>query len=296
MSKRASTLASRPEWREDGVARAIRGVRVVHPFPTLLTVGATAGLAFVADATPGATVLARMLVAMALIQCAIGAVNDVADRELDAASKPRKPIVAGIVTPRAAVAVAVGCALGGIAIAATLGWASLALAGVGLGCGLLYDLRLKRTVLSALPFMVAIPTLPLWVWVTFGRWDPVLWWLLPLGALIGLSVHMVNTLPDIDTDAAAGVRGLAHRLGRSRAMQVGWGAFAAALALSVAMIPWVQYEWQWYVPAACFGSAMLVGSVVLSQRGGRLAASGGSFALVGLGAAAAAIGWLEAAT
>ena len=60
----------------------------------------------------------------------------------------------------------------------------------------------------------------------------MLWWLLPLGALIGLALHLANTLPDIDGDAPHGVRGLAHRLGPRRSMSAGWSAFAVAMALS----------------------------------------------------------------
>jgi 4-hydroxybenzoate polyprenyltransferase len=296
MAHPAASLPTMPRPEGASVTRALRAARVVHPFPTLLNVLATAGLAFVADGSPDAWVLARMLIAMALIQCSIGAANDYADRHLDALTKPSKPIAAGLVSPPAAAALAVGCAGGGAIVAATLGGASLGLAMLGLACGLAYDLRLKRSILSALPFMVAIPTLPLWVWATLDAWDAVLWWLLPLGALIGLSVHLVNTLPDIEDDARHGVRGLAHRLGRGRSMVLGWGSFGAALLLSAALALGIDYDWRWYAPAAAFGVAMLVASVVLSKRGGGLASSGGAFALVGVGAAVAAVGWLAAAT
>ena len=87
---------------------------------------------------------------------------------------------------------------------------------LGMACGLAYDVRLKRTVFSAVPFMIAIPTLPLWVWVTLGEWHAALWWLLPLGALIGLALHLANTLPDIDDDAAHGVRGPGASARRAR--------------------------------------------------------------------------------
>ena len=54
---------------------------------------------------------------------------------------------------------------------------------------------------------------------------PVLWWLLPLGSLIGIALHLANTLPDIDGDAAHGVEGLAHRLGRRRSTCIAWASF-----------------------------------------------------------------------
>ena len=146
-----------------------------------------------------------MLLVMLCAQSAIGVTNDYCDRDLDAASKPWKPIVAGVVRPRDALILAGLLIVAAAALAATLGLGSFGLAMLGMGCGLAYDVRLKRTIWSALPFMVAIPVLPAWVWLTLGAWEAVLWWLLPLGALIGLALHLANTLPDIDADAAYGI-------------------------------------------------------------------------------------------
>ncbi len=186
----------------------VRAARVVHPFPTLLNVVATAGLACVAArGAPDAPTLARMLVVMLCAQCAIGVTNDYFDRDLDAATKPWKPVAAGLVSARAAVALALAFIAAAVALAATLGAGGFALAMAGMACGLAYDVRLKRTFLSAVPYMIAIPVLPLWVWLTLGSWQPVLWWLLPLGALIGLALHLANTLPDLASDAAHGVVG-----------------------------------------------------------------------------------------
>ena len=46
--------------RARGARRLVRALRVIHPFPTLLNVAATAALAFVAaDGAPDARTLAR---------------------------------------------------------------------------------------------------------------------------------------------------------------------------------------------------------------------------------------------
>jgi len=39
----------------------------------------------------------------------------------------------------------------------------------GMACGLAYDLGLKRTRFSVVPYLIALPLLPLWVWTALGR-------------------------------------------------------------------------------------------------------------------------------
>jgi 4-hydroxybenzoate polyprenyltransferase len=170
------------------------------------------------------------------------------------------------------------------------------LAILGLSCGLAYDARLKRSPFSAVPFMVAIPTLPLWVWATLGEWQGVLWWLIPLGALIGLSLHLANTLPDIESDAAYGVRGLAHRLGAHRARIVAWASFGLAMAMSLAIAPVVSYEVQIYVPTVAFGAVCFAASVIAYRLRRDGAALQAGFFVLGVGAAVTAVGWLAAVT
>lgn len=276
--------------------RWIRIARIVHPFPTLLNVAATAGLAFVAaDGAPDGPTLALMLIAMLLAQCAIGVTNDIFDRELDAATKPWKPVASGLVSMRLAAGLALAFAVSALIVAMTLGSMSAALFVLGTGCGLAYDVRLKRTLLSALPFMVAIPVLPIWVYVTLGEWDDVLWWLLPLGGLIGLAMHLANTLPDIEADAAHGVRGLAHRVGVRGSLLVCWAAFASALALAAVIAPAVVEHWAWFAVAFGTGSLSLFvavgGWVVMRERALQF-----NFGAISIGAAVTAAGWLAAVT
>jgi 4-hydroxybenzoate polyprenyltransferase len=280
-----------------GWARLLRMVRIIHPFPTLLNVAATAALAFVAaGGAPDVRLLVTMLLVMLLAQSAIGVTNDLFDRELDAQAKPWKPIVAGLVSPNAATITAVALASAALALAATLGPGGFALAVLGMSCGLAYDVRLKRTTFSAVPFMIAIPVLPLWVWLVLGEWEPALWWLLPLGALVGLALHLANTLPDIDDDAAYGVAGLAHRLGPRGSMLLGWASFGVALALSAAIAPFVDYDVRMYVPTASFGVLCLAASIaiyVIRRDGSALQAG---FGALGIGSAVLAAGWLAAVT
>jgi 4-hydroxybenzoate polyprenyltransferase len=275
--------------------RALRTARIIHPFPTLLNVAATAALACVAArGVPPGGMFARMLVVMLSAQSAIGVTNDYFDRDLDAVTKPWKPVAAGLVTPAAALGAAALLIVASAALAGTLGPGSFGLAMLGLACGLAYDARLKRTAFSAVPYMVAIPALPLWVWLTLGEWRDALWWLLPMGALIGLALHLANTLPDIDGDRAHGVSGLAHRLGARRSMYAGWASFGAALGLSALLAPFLAYDLRVYVPAAAVGTACLAASVGLYVLRRDAAALQFGFGALGVGAAVLAAGWLAA--
>lgn len=294
----ARSLVAPPAALSAGSAsRRLRAARIIHPFPTFLNVAAVAGLAIVATrGVPDASVLLRMLGVMLGAQSAIGVANDYVDRELDAATKPWKPIAAGLVSLRTAALLAFGLIAATAAVAATLGRGSFALVMLGMACGLAYDVRLKRSLLSAVPYMVAIPTLPLWVWVTLGVWDPVLWWLLPLGGFIGLALHLANTLPDLESDASRGVAGLAHRLGARRSMLLACMSFAGALALSAVLAVRVPYDLRFYGPALVVGLAALAVSVtafVVRRDEGALQLG---FGALSLASAALAVGWLAAVT
>ncbi|HZQ36935.1 MAG TPA: UbiA family prenyltransferase, partial [Dehalococcoidia bacterium] len=102
--------------------RTLLAARVIHPFPTLANVVATALFALIAArGLPDGGRLARLLVVMFCVQSAIGAANDAVDVELDRAAKPYKPIVAGALRRRDAWLVAGAAAALACLIALTLG-------------------------------------------------------------------------------------------------------------------------------------------------------------------------------
>lgn len=175
------------------------------------------GLALVAGA--GAATAVVLGLGMLGIQFAIGAANDWFDVELDALSKPAKPIPAGIVSRREAVVVAVVSGGGGLAAAALVGPVPAILAGLMLGAGLAYDALLKPTAWGWLAFAVAFPLLPIYAWYgAAAALPPRPELLLPVAALAGPTLQLANGLVDVERDAAGGIRGLAGRLGRRRAL------------------------------------------------------------------------------
>lgn len=270
-------------------------VRLIHPFPTALNVAATIALAFIAGKgeLPLGTVL-RMALVMLLIQSAIGATNDYCDRGLDALSKPWKPLAAGVLSPGAALLSAVIAITLAALIATTLGLLSWLLAMLGLGLGLVYNLWLKRTSLSALPYLIAIPLLPVWAWVTVGDRPAGVFWLLPLGALAGLGLHLANALVDFESDHAGGACGLAQCLGRRRALLLAWGSPAAALVLAGALAPFTVVRPDRALAGIATGLLLLSLGIGLYQAKPGQQALRLNFGLLALATAVSGAGWLAA--
>src|SRR2546423_12405889 len=90
----------------------------------------------------------------------------------------------------------------------------ISLAYLALGQG--YNLGLKATPFSGIVFALAIPLIPLYAFAGVGRTLPVLVWLVPLGVLLGVTLNLANSLPDIEEDAATGTQTLAVVLGVKR--------------------------------------------------------------------------------
>lgn len=183
-----------------------------HPLPTLAVTAISAGLAALAGLTPGRAAL--LVAAVFAGQLSIGWSNDAIDAARDRASaRTDKPVALGAVSPRV-VGVAAGVALlAAIALSLSLGvlpgLASLTV----VVCGWLYNLGLKATAFSFLPYAIAFGTLP--ALATLALPEPTLPapWAMIAGALFGVSAHLANVLPDLDDDLDAGVRGLPHRIG-----------------------------------------------------------------------------------
>jgi 4-hydroxybenzoate polyprenyltransferase len=195
----------------------------------------TATVALLAGGPPQVAV--RLGAAMLAIQVAIGAMNDVADADRDAAVKPGKPIPAGFIGSGPAALIAVIALATGLLIAVTVSPGAVALAAAGAAAGLAYDLRLKGTVLAWLPFAVGIPLLPLFAW--WGARQELPQALLVAAAFAipaGAALAIANALPDIERDGASGVRSVATILGRRPASRV-----MAALQLIVAAGAVVSY-------------------------------------------------------
>jgi 4-hydroxybenzoate polyprenyltransferase len=237
--------------------------RTCHPGPTV-AVTALAALLCVAFSAPAAT-SATVVLAVLTGQLVIGWSNDVLDAGRDERDARRdKPLASGEVS-RVTVLAALGVAAGWCIVASlALGWRAGMLHLVGIvGSGLAYNLGVKATMASFVPYAVAFGSLPAVVWlaaatsgaVDAGSLPPA--WMVLVGALLGVGAHLVNALPDLTQDAAHGILGLPHRLGPRRTRQLAAVLLLTAVALAVAGMGAADRWWGWAVVAAGAGIALI---------------------------------------
>jgi len=204
-------------------------LRASHPEPAAAVTAASAMLALSTgrDAAGTVAVAATLLAS----QLATGWSNDAIDAERDAiVGRPDKPIPAGEVSRRTVAVAAVLAAAATPALAALSGPAAALVATAGLASALLYNWRLKSTVLSVLPYAFSFAALPAFVVLGLpGTPRPPLW-MVAAGGLLGAGAHFANTLPDLTDDARTGVHGLPHRLGATGSRLAAAGLLLAATA------------------------------------------------------------------
>jgi len=207
-------------------------LRAAHIEPTL-------AVTFIATALGVALGLglAAVWLAVAVLagQLAVGWHNDWVDVERDrAAGRTDKPAAVGTV-PLNALPVLAGVAAASAALLSLpLGLPAAAAHVVAIGAALSYNARLKAGWFSVVPWAVAFGLLPAAVWLASGRTPP--WWAVGVGALLGVTAHCMNALPDLVSDRAAGIHGLPHRLGPTGAVATGATTAAAAALLAAAAL------------------------------------------------------------
>ncbi len=240
-------------------------VRLVHPFPSTLDSVVTLGLALLAGAPVGRAML--LSVAMLAIQFSIGAVNDLSDAPADAIAGRAKPLVDGLVPARLALGVAVAAGAAGIALSALAGPFTALIALAGYAIGLAYDLRLKASAWSWLPYAAGIPLLPVFAWVgATGRVPGPLLALAGLGVLAGAALAIANSLADAERDAASGTATIARALGQGRALRLGallsLSVGGVAVVSAVALAGPIPGTW-----LTCAGAAAMAGGIWIGFRG-----------------------------
>lgn len=205
-------------------------VAASHPAPAVAVTTLAGLLALAADLGPGRGALVTGVVLVG--QLSIGWSNDWLDAARDTAvARHDKPVATGAL-PASLVATAARSSLLLAAVTSTALGTPAALAHAALvGCGWAYNLGLKSSAWSWAPYALAFGLLP--AVVTLSRTDAPLpaAWAVAAGALLGVGAHLANALPDLDDDAATGVRGFPHRLG-----QRGTGMLAPAVLLIASVV------------------------------------------------------------
>jgi 4-hydroxybenzoate polyprenyltransferase len=215
----------------------------------------------------GQSALGTVGVAIAVLlgQLSVGWSNDAIDAPRDrAVSRVSKPIVAGAVE-RTLVA---RCAIAALAASVVL---SFVLAGgAGGACHLVflasawaYNLGLKRTVVSLVPYLVGFAALP--GFVTYGL-DPARApeaWLVLVSGLLGLAAGLSNAAHDVDDDRSTQVRGAVVRMGADTAR-----VWCVVVLIAATVVLAVGAGFTAIGSLAAIAGAALLGGIGLTWRDG----------------------------
>ncbi len=224
---RSAAVAGAPTGARRPRLRAGPLLRSTHPEPVIAVTAVATALA----ASAGRSRAGCLAVASAALagQLSVGWCNDYVDRERDAlAGRTDKPVAQGEV-PAGAAAVAAGSALVACVPLSLLSGRRAAgahLTAVVLAWG--YDLGIKGTAASVVPYAGAFGLLPCFVALGLPGAPRPTWWAVLAAALLGSGAHFANALPDLVDDLAAGVRGLPHRVGGARSRVIAAAAMTAS--------------------------------------------------------------------
>ena len=205
-------------------------------------------------------IIVLVIAAHTAMQISIAMINDYCDRDLDAVGKPEKPIPRGLVSPHEALIAGLLMIVVMVLLLLPLNPLALIISLVYLTLGQAYNLGLKSTPLSGIVFALAMPLIPLYAFAGVGRVLPFLFWLVPVGFLLGVALNLANSLTDLEEDSAYGAKTLAVVLGVKgsfRACHLLLLAGAALIALLMVLhivpaAPWIL------VPTLCVTVAAVV--------------------------------------
>lgn len=196
----------------------IGAIKAAHAGPTLLVVTAS----FILSLTQfSATEAVEIAVAILAGQLIVGWSNDLVDLPRDkSAGRIKKPLVSGAISVgfllRALIVALVMVVL--LSFSSPLGLQGSLLHLLGVLSALMYNLKLKSTIFSPLPYALSFGAMP---WVIFLAADaiPPLWLYLSF-ILFTTAFHFLNVLKDLQWDLDQGVLGMPQRLGRRKSIAV----------------------------------------------------------------------------
>ena len=202
--------------RKSLLAQASVFLRAAHFGPTLIVTTITFVLALSQFSPIDAL---RVAIAIFAGQLVVGWSNDLIDAPLDiAAQRTKKPIVGKEINPdllRKSIVFALLAALL-LSLISPLGLIGTLIHFLGLLSATLYNLKLKSTILSPLPFIVSFGALPWAIYLPTGNQPPL--WLFIDFMLISVAFHFFNVLKDFQWDIEQGILGLPQRLGRNASL------------------------------------------------------------------------------
>ena len=213
--------------------KALSLLRSTHPVPSFAVAIFAALFGIGVGLSSGRIVLVG--VAVLLQQFSVGLSNDWLDLKRDrAAGRTDKPAAQGSVSGASVRTSALITGALGLLISAWFGWETLIWMVLMLVVGWAYNLGLKSTGFSIAPYAVGFGILPIFVTLAMEQSVIPPFWVILVAALLGVSAHFANTLPDLLEDRATGVRALPHILGQkvSALIIAGTAMLASSIVVS----------------------------------------------------------------
>jgi 4-hydroxybenzoate polyprenyltransferase len=209
---------------------AVALARSAHLGPTLVVTAVTLGLGVAVGAAPWRVAL--LTLAMLLGQLSVGWSNDWLDAGADrAARRTDKPAADGRIDPARLRVAALAVLVPALLLPLPASGPAALLHALFVASAWSYNLGLKRTPASVVPYVVSFGSLP--ALATLLRmpptWPPL--WATAAGVALGVAAHFANVVPDVAADRAEGSRGLPQLLGARLS-----GAVAAAVVLVAAAL------------------------------------------------------------
>jgi 4-hydroxybenzoate polyprenyltransferase len=209
------------------IAKLVSLIKSTHPIPSF----SVAIFAAIFSWGLGVELDRILVIALAMLfqQFSVGLSNDWLDYERDLTSgRKDKPSVTGQVKVSeiriSALISAVLALVIGFLLGQTAGWLMVLMLIIGWA----YNLGMKSNWSSAIPYALGFGTIPIFVGLSAGFPTVIPIWVVLVTALLGVSAHFANALPDLIEDKANGVNALPHILGqRISAMVISITALAA---------------------------------------------------------------------
>lgn len=237
-------------------------VEACHPQPTLAVTALATALAVSTGRGVGAVAVAAAFLSG---QLSVGWSNDWVDAPRDrAVSRADKPVARGELDERTVRAAAVAALVACVPLSLLMGLEAGAAHLVAVASAWQYNAYLKSTVLSWAPYAVSFGLVPSVVVLGLPGAPLAPGWATAGGLLLGVGAHFANVLPDLEDDAATGVRGLPQRLGRRASVVVS----GALLVLATGCLARDALG----LVAVALALAVFAGGLVLERRPGSRAA------------------------
>ncbi|WP_246131046.1 UbiA family prenyltransferase [Cellulomonas aerilata] len=246
------------------VGRTARALAMAcHPGPAVAVTLFAAALAAGVGGSPWTT--AGVAAAVLAGQLSVGWSNDWIDAGRDVAvGRTDKPVATGAVPAATVGGAAAVAALACAGLSFALGWRAGLTHVAAVAVAWAYNARLKGSVWSWLPYAVSFSLLACVVTLALpGRSVPPGWAVAAAG-LLGVGAHLANVLPDLEDDAATGVRGLPHRLGRTRTSLLAPVVLLVATASVVAGPPGPPAAGAW--AGGALAAVLALAAVVVALR------------------------------